>query len=147
MQKPHRLNIYIYIYIYIFDITNLAVKAALNTKAAEVESKIPGITNLATKTALNTKATEIGKKILYSTSFITRPEFNRLTKINFNTRMKQEAKSLASTGQVDTAALDIADKNREKMKKLPTFDLSHFNSKRLFDDDGSLSYLISQPNF
>ena len=107
MQKPHRLK---YIYIYIFDITNLATKAALNTKA-----------------------TEIGNKILYSTSFITRPEFNRLTKINFNARMKQEAKSLASTGQVDTA-LDIADKSREKLKKLQTF-------------DGLLSYLISQPNF
>ena len=60
--------------------------------------------------------------------------------------MKQEAKSLASTGQVDTA-LDIADKSREKLKKLQTFDLSHFNSKRLFDNDGLLSYLISQPNF
>ena len=35
------------------DVTNLANKAALNTKAANVESKVPDITNLATKAALN----------------------------------------------------------------------------------------------
>ena len=39
------------------DITNQATKAALNTKAAEVESKIPDITNLATRPALNANAT------------------------------------------------------------------------------------------
>ena len=44
-------------------ITNLA-KATLNTKAAEIESKILGITNLATNTFLNTKDTEIENKIL-----------------------------------------------------------------------------------
>ena len=41
--------------------------------------------------------------------------------------------------QVDNA-LDIADKNREKMKKLPMFDLSYFIGKSYFD--GSQNYLM-----
>ena len=44
--------------------------------------------------------------------------------------------------QVDNA-LDIADKNREKMKKLPMFDLSYFIGKSYFD--GSQNYLMFQP--
>ena len=35
----------------------------LNTKAIEIEKKIPDITNLAPKAALNTKATEVEVKI------------------------------------------------------------------------------------
>ena len=43
----------------IINITNLAKKAALNTKAVEVVNKIPDITKLAINAALNPKATEI----------------------------------------------------------------------------------------
>ena len=49
----------------ITDKTNLATKAALNTKAGDVKSKTPGITNLATKAALNKKATETEKKYIW----------------------------------------------------------------------------------
>ena len=61
-------------------ITNLATKAALNIKAAEIESKIPGLTNLATKAAFNTKAIETENEIPDTTGFITTPEFNKSTK-------------------------------------------------------------------
>ena len=37
--------------------------AVLNTKAAEIENKIPNDTNLTTNAALNTKATEVESKI------------------------------------------------------------------------------------
>ena len=109
---------------------------------AEVESKICDITNLATKAALKTKATEIENKICDTTGFITTPEFNRLTKLNFNARMEEEVESLASKGQVDTA-LDIADTNRGKNFK--KFDLSYFNGRKHFGNDGSQHYLILQP--
>ena len=83
------------------DITNLVTKASLNTKAVDVQSKkITGITNLATKASLNKKVTEIGNKIFDTTGFITTSEFNRLTRISLDARIKQEAKSLASKIQV-----------------------------------------------
>ena len=41
-------------------------------------------------------------------------------------------------------ALDLRDKNREKIKKLQTFDLSYFIDKSYFDDDSSQNYLIFQ---
>ena len=46
-----------------YDITNVATKAAVNTKATEIEDKILDITNLATKIDLNTKTTETENKI------------------------------------------------------------------------------------
>ena len=74
---------------------------------------------LTARTALSTTATEIENKIPDATGFITTPEFNRITKIIFDARMKQEAKSLTRKSQVDTAR-DIADKNREKNRKAST---------------------------
>ena len=67
---------------------NLATKAALNTKAAEVESKITDITNVATKAGI--QKPEIENKIPYTTGFITTPEFNRLTKMSFDSKMKKK---------------------------------------------------------
>ena len=46
----------------IHDITPLATKTTLNTKAADIEDEIPDITNLAKKTALNIKATGLKAK-------------------------------------------------------------------------------------
>ena len=45
--------------------------------------------------------------------FITTPQFNRLTKTNFDARMKGATKSLVTKTQADTA-LEMADKNKEK---------------------------------
>ena len=58
--------------------------------------------------------------------------------------MKVAKKSLARKVQVYNV-VDIADKNREKIKKLQIFDLSYFNGRRYFDNDGSENYLIFQP--
>ena len=62
----------------------------MNTKAKKIKSKTLDITNLATEAALNTKPTEIQNKIFDNTGIIITPEFNRLTKTNFDGRMKQE---------------------------------------------------------
>ena len=73
------------------DVTNPATRAALNTKATVIEIGIPDITILATKVVLNTKATKIGSKIPDKTGLIATPEFKRVTKIsceNERARMK-----------------------------------------------------------
>ena len=57
---------------------------------------MPGITNLAAKAALNIQITEIKNKVPDTTGFITTPEFNRLRKITFDAKMKEETKSLGS---------------------------------------------------
>ena len=46
---------------------------------------------------------------------MTTPEFHKLTKTNFEARMKEATKSLANKTQVD-AALDMALRNRKKKK-------------------------------
>ena len=82
-----------------------------------------------------------------TTGFITTPEFNRLTKISFDARMTEARKSLQvkvkTVSQKDTA-LDVADKNREKVKKLQTYNLSYFACKNYFGANGSQHYLVSQ---
>ena len=98
-----------------------------------MESKIANITNWVTKVVLNTKSTEAENKIPDTTGFITTPEFNRLTKISCDVEIKEAAKGLASRSQVHNG-LDTADKSREK--KLQTFDLSYFNSRTCFNNDG-----------
>ena len=59
----------------------------MRTKLAECES---------TMAVHNRKPQKMKTKISDTTDFITTPEFNRLTKINFDTRMKQESQDLAS---------------------------------------------------
>ena len=68
----------------------------MNTKATEIENKVPDITDLATKAVLNTRTTEIENNIPDTSSVITTPEFNRLTKKSFDVRIKEAAKNLAS---------------------------------------------------
>ena len=55
---------------------------------------ISGIVNRATKAALNTKATDIENKTPDTKGFITPPEFSKLTKIHFDARMKETTKRL-----------------------------------------------------
>ena len=61
----------------------------MNTRAAELESKIRDFTNLATKTAANKESTEIENKIFDATGSIT-SEFNRWTKTSFGARVKEK---------------------------------------------------------
>ena len=83
----------------------------MNTEATEIKSQTLDITNLATKADFNTKTTEIENEISDTTGFIATPTFNKLTKTNFNARIKQETRSFANKSQVD-ATLDIASKNK-----------------------------------
>ena len=76
--------------------TNPATRATLNTKATMAKSGIPVITMLATKVVLNTKVTEIENKIPDKTGFIDTPEFSRLANINLNARMKEPEKILVT---------------------------------------------------
>ena len=77
--------------------------------------------------ALIRKATVFENKMSDTTGSITTPEFNILPKTNFNARIRETTKSFASKSQGETA-LDLADKNREKI--FPAFDLSYFSCKR-----------------
>ena len=77
-----------------------------NTEITEIRNKIPTATGLVNNAALNAKGTEIEKKTLDTTDFITIPEINRLTRIGFESRIKDIAKSLASKCHVNIA-LDI----------------------------------------
>ena len=92
---------------------NSVTTAALNVNTTEIEDEIPGITNLDYKTTIIIKA---GNKIPDTTGFITTPEFNRLSKINFDARKKESTRSFASESQIDTT-LDVADQNRKKFLK------------------------------
>ena len=79
--------------------------------------KNPNITNVATKVAFNAKTTEIENKITLASSFITTPEFNRLTKLTFDRRMKKKTKSLPTESETKSE-LNLRDTNIEKMKIL-----------------------------
>ena len=87
--------------------------AALNVNTTEIEDGIPGITNLDCKAFIIIKA---GDKTPDTTGFITFPEFNRLSKINFDARKKESTRRFASESQIDTI-LDVADQKRKKFLK------------------------------
>ena len=87
--------------------------AALNVNTTEIEDEILGITNLDCKAFIIIKA---GDKTPDTTGFITIPEFNRLSKINFDARKKESTRSFASESQIDTI-LDVADQKRKKFLK------------------------------
>ena len=94
-------------------------KTDYNRKIREIENKTRSVTDLVTTFFLNTKATEIENKTPDTKGFITSPEFSKLTKIHFDSRMKETTKNLASKSQAD-APLNRADKNREKIKGFKT---------------------------
>ena len=87
------------------------------------------------------KPQRLKKNISDKTGFITTSDFNRLTKISFDVRMKKKSKSLASKIEVHNA-LSIADKKWEKIKTLKRFDSSYFIGRRYFADYGSYNYLV-----
>ena len=61
----------------------------LHPKISEVENKIPNTSSLGSTTVLNTKISEVENKIPDNSEYITTPEFNKLTAVNFATRLKQ----------------------------------------------------------
>ena len=60
--------------------------------------------------------------------------------------MKEAAKSVVSKSQEDNA-LDRAYKNKEKIKKKQTFDLSYISGKSHFENDGMQNYVAFQLAF
>ena len=115
-------------------------KQGIEKRTEDVDKKIPSVTGLVTTTAVNTKVTEIAKlpsirvlqrlKIKYQTLLILSIlQFNRVTKISFNARMKEVEKTPASKIEVDYALLE-------------SFDLSYVLGKRYFKDDGVQNNLV-----
>ena len=75
------------------DFTNLATKAVLNTKAIEIENKIPGINDQAIIAALNTKTAKIEDTISDSSNFF---DIHKLAKISLDVRMVEASKNFAT---------------------------------------------------
>ena len=95
----------------------------LNTKIVEIERTIPDVNGLVT-TAFNTKIGEV--KIPDHAKYITTPEFNKSAGSTFYIKLKHA--NLATNSDVN-AVSQCATKNREKIEKLPRFDLSYFIAK------------------
>ena len=66
------------------------------------------------------KAIAFENKISDTNHFINTQEFNRLTQISLDTRMKEAEKSIVSKTKIKNA-LDLGDKKNIKNKKLQTF--------------------------
>ena len=64
-------------------------KQNLEEKIGDVDEKVVDASGLVTKTILNTKISEAENKILNHDKYITTPEFNNMTKGNFEARLKQ----------------------------------------------------------
>ena len=62
-----------------------------------------------------------------------------LTKINFDARMTEKPKNLATKRQVENG-FDLRDKNIVKIKKIEVFDLSYYIGHIYLDNDGSQNY-------
>ena len=116
-----------------------------------VENKIPNVSNLVKKTDYDTKVNEIEKKTDHShDKYITTQEFNKLTR-KFYCKIST---SKFST-YFDNKLWDINRKitsNKTKhlfveneLKKLETFDSVYFCGKSHFEDDGTQTWLVSQP--
>ena len=84
-------------------ITNIAKTTNLFTIVAEVESKKPDVNNLAPGVVLSRHVIEMENKMPDTKSFISTPEFNRLTKIRFDSKTKQETKSFTINSHIDTS--------------------------------------------
>lgn len=106
-------------------ISGLLSNTALKQKIADIKGKIPDISNLTTKAALNGIATEIEKKIPDNGKFITTPEFNNLTKLNFDDRMKEGAEKLGTKEKVNIS-INLGDKNKKKIERFQIPDPNYF---------------------
>ena len=71
------------------DTNGLVTTTVLHPKISEVENKIPNTSSLGSTTVLNTKISEVENKIPDNSEYITTQEFNKLTAVNFATRLKQ----------------------------------------------------------
>ena len=68
-------------------------------------------------------------------------DFDRLAKTNIDARTAEARKNLANEN-----AIDLEDKNREKIKVFKYW-FKHLIDKSYFDNDGSQNYIIFRPVF
>ena len=114
----------------------------LNTKTGEVENKIPVTSDLVTITILNINIGEVENKIRSVTAtvlrakigeiknkvsdhakYINTPEFSKFAGSIFDAKSNQA--NLPKNSNLNTAE-QHANKNKDKIEKLQTFDLSYF---------------------
>ena len=125
------------------DISNLATKSLVN----KVEKRIPDISNLVKKTDFNTKITESEKKLTdhEHDKYIDTSKFNTLATNVFNTQIAQA--NLITMTDFDAKLSSFNRKITENKTRhfLNGNDLSYYNGKNHFDEDGSLNYYVFQP--
>ena len=147
-------------------VTNKVVKKTdYNTKITEIENKIPDVSNLATKTALTSVKNNVPdvsglatKTTLTNLSNIV-PDINTLIKkSDYDTKIREiENKYVSNTGfDSKLAQVNVITKINfdakiieleKNIKKLQTFDSSHFKGKNYFDEDGTKNLLVILPIF
>ena len=132
-------------------INNLAIKTALTA----VENKIPSVSNLVNKTNYYTKITEIENKLSNHNhdKYINTLELNKLAADVFNVRLAQA--NLITKTNFDAKLSSLNRKSTQnktkhlfvenELKKVKTFDSSHFRGKSHFEEDGTQNYLVFEP--
>ena len=140
------------------DISNLIKKSDDNTKISEIGNKIPSISNLTTTSALTavenkipsisnlvkkTDYNEIGKKL--TDDYITTPKFNKLATDVFNARITQA--NLITKTDFDAKLFSLNKKITSSKTRhlLINNELSYFQGKNYFDEDGTQNYLVFIP--
>ena len=105
-------------------------KADFNTKATEIEDKIPDLSNLVKKTDFNTKVTEIDGKI---------PDVSNLVKnTDFDTRLKKICERVTKNKSKHLLV-------ENELKILEKFDAAYFRDKNYFyGNDGAQNSLVFQ---
>ena len=96
------------------------------------------------KSDYDIKIEEIEKKLRGHNKYITTNDFNKFSGAMFEERLKQI--KLATNNDLNTVQQNAA-RNKEKLEKLQTFELSYFHGKKYFDDDGFQSMLVYRPKF
>ena len=124
------------------DISSLVTTTILIIKIGEIESKIPDTSSLVTATILNTKTGEVNNKFPDHAKYITTPEIHKFAGSIFDTKLKQA--NLATNNDANTVE-QHPNKNKEKIEKLQTFDLSYFLLNKFFVDDGFQNTFVYQP--
>ena len=93
---------------------------------------------------LNTKFGNVENKIHDHARYITTSEFNNVSDSIFDTKLKKT--NLATFSHVN-AISQCTNKNKEKIKKLQTLDLSYFLGKLFLGDNGFQNMFVCQPKF
>ena len=91
---------------------------------------------------LNTKFGNVENKIRDHAKYITISEFNNCSDSIFDTKLKKA--NLATFSHVN-AILQCTNKNKEKIEKLQTLDLTYFLGKLFLGDNGFQNVFVYQP--